>query len=126
MYLRGFHGYDSEEADFSSDNEDDYEEDDDSSGEDEKRHERPTSKSASSHGKKRASGGFDFTTLPTLNNNSLKYLPEMAYFPVGEICPVKPQNKVDGEALTVLIKLPNGSFHCIALPFEAVKEYQEE
>jgi hypothetical protein len=72
--------------------------------------------------KKSSKESFDFSSLPTINNNGLKYLPKMLYFPAGEVCPVKPQNKVEGEAISVLIQLPNGGFHCIAIPFEAVEE----
>lgn len=126
-YLRGFSGYDSDEAEFSSEDEDEQEEDDEQSSDEEReRHERQPRKTAKPQGKKRASGGFDFATLPVLDNNGLKYLPKMVYFPAGEVCPVKPQNKVDGESLTVLVKLPNDSFRCIALPFETVEEYQNE
>jgi hypothetical protein len=45
---------------------------------------------------------------------------------MGERCPVKPQNKAEGEALTVLIQLPSGAFNCIAIPFEAFEEGENE
>jgi hypothetical protein len=43
---------------------------------------------------KKVSEGFDFMSLPVINNNGLKYLPTMRYFPIGEVCPLKAQNKV--------------------------------
>jgi hypothetical protein len=80
----------------------------------------------SSTPKKGAAAGFDFATLPAIDNDGLKYLPKMLYFPMGDVCPVKPQNHVNGESLTVLIRLPNGGFNCIAIPFEAVEEFGKE
>jgi hypothetical protein len=50
----------------------------------------------------------------------------MRYFPIGEVCPLKAQNKVQWEALTVLTQLPNGGFHCIAIPFETAEEVGNE
>jgi hypothetical protein len=46
--------------------------------------------------------------------------------PIGEVCPLKAQNSIEGESITVLIHLPNGGFNCVALPFEAVEEVEKE
>lgn len=126
-FLNQFTGYesDNEDAQFSDEEEQEDENDDEHDDDDEQSDDdvRPAKKPFKIPKLKKASPeGFDVLKLPAINNNGLKYLPQMRYFPMGEVCPLKPQNKVEGEALTVLTQLPNGGFHCFAIPFEAVEE----
>jgi hypothetical protein len=126
-FLRAFKGYDSDadddEAQFSEQESDEFEQKSEDSGSDDDDDEvdrRQAAKAAKTL--KKPTGGFDFSSLPSILNNGLKYLPKMLYFPEGTVCPVKAQNTVEGESITVLILLPNGGFNCIAIPFEAVEE----
>ncbi len=132
-YLKAWKGYDSDDddAEFSDDPErfedvDEVEDSDSSEDDEDDKSRKKLAKSVKDARKKTASKGFDFSTLPAIHNNGLKYLPKMRYFPVGEVCPVKPQNKVTGESLTVLVQSENGAFYCIAIPFEAVEEFENE
>jgi hypothetical protein len=130
-YLNNFRGYhsDSDAGDekYSDDNEDESEEDgSDEDGDDDEKDAQPAPKRFVIPKLKKPTNEFDFSTLPAINNSGLKYLPKMLYFPAGDVCLVKPQNKVDGEALSVLILLPNGGFKCLSIPFEAVEETDTE
>jgi hypothetical protein len=69
---------------------------------------------------------IDLAKLPYLDNNGLKYLPTMQYFPLDQICPMQPINAVEGDALNVLIHMPNGGFNCIALPIAALDGENEQ
>jgi hypothetical protein len=64
--------------------------------------------------------------LPFLDNNGLNYLPKMQYFPLGKPCLLKPINMVEGDALNVLIHLPNGGFNCMAIPLAALDGKNEK
>lgn len=84
-----------------------------------------TKKSAPKSGKR--GPGWDFAKLPILDTNGLSYLPTMHYFDFDEECPVKPVNKLEPDrALTVIIKLPDESFKCLAIPLDAVYEDENE
>jgi hypothetical protein len=51
----------------------------------------------------------------------------MRYFEVEKDCPFKPVNNIPSDqALTVIIQLPNGGIKCLAIPLEAVEEYENE
>ncbi len=127
-YLRTFGGYQSESEDEAADfsHEEEVDDEDEDWSEDEEEDDEEKTRSAPKRfiipKVKKPNMGFDFATLLVINNNGLNYLPKMLYFPAGEICPVKPQNKVDGEAVSVLIQHPNGGFNCISIPFGAVEE----
>lgn len=131
-FLNSFKGYEldeEEEPEFSESDQSDEEEPDEEVS-DASEDEQPTRKlkkvpKAVTTQKKHEATGFDFLSLPKIDNNGLKYLPNMYYFPESQVCPVKPQNKISGETLPVLIQMPNGAFTCIAIPFEAVEETQK-
>lgn len=72
-------------------------------------------------GEKNRPPQFDFTQLPVLDNNTLRYLPQMQYFPLGKHCPLQPVNAVEGKSLMTFIHMPNGGFICMAIPLEAVE-----
>ncbi len=65
---------------------------------------------------------LDFSNLPSINNNGLRYLPKMQYFPVESDCPLQPMNVLEQPSLNVIITLPNGGFNCVALPLAAVEK----
>jgi hypothetical protein len=68
----------------------------------------------------------DFSNLPILDNNGLRFLPKMQYFSKETDCPLTPFNKLDQEALSVIIHLPNGGFHCVAIPLDAVEKDEND
>jgi hypothetical protein len=129
-YLRTFGSYESdsedENAQFSHEEEEEEEDENWSEDEDKDDEARSALKRFIIPKLKKPNTGFDFSTLPVIDNDGLRYLPRMYYFLVGEICPVKPQNKVEGEALSVLIQHPNGGINCISIPFETVEENKTE
>ncbi len=82
---------------------------------------KPQPQASGGQGQQTRAPQVDFTKLPVLDNNTLRYLPEMQYFPLGKHCPLQPVNEVAGKSLMTLINMPNGGFICMAIPLEAVE-----
>jgi hypothetical protein len=59
----------------------------------------PPKRKVAAHSKK-----LDFS----IDNNGLRFLPKMQYFGPGTDCPLTPFNKIEQDALTVIIQMPNG------------------
>jgi hypothetical protein len=74
---------------FSEDDEDEFDEVGlDKYGDDDKKDNQPAPKRFVISKLKKPTNEFDFSTLPSIDNSGLKYLPKMLYFPAGDVCPV--------------------------------------